>query len=479
MGQPLPIIRFEYTGASCAANRNTQGDQSSCLDNNGGPSLANGQDVTISCRDSSSNTSYFSGVVSLNESLPIAGLAPGSFLPDSLSCDIFNTEGSVLLQSVTIDTSGSVDLFLKDSYGSLELNACSDSTGLMSDCFVNVEYTYSLTNVGDTDMNVTELDRTRAGQDVSLLDQLPETFLRPGESSFVTESELIDICIDGVFETTITAAADPPNGVPCLDDDTYVFDIDVTCRVDVVTTCIDENGIECQTITPASGICSDGDDITATRFIYRGGPCETSANDQPGFACMDTDAGPPPAIGFAVIACKDGSHGSSESFFTGTVPSGRTLTLTNNGNTLPSSTICTISNVMGSLLQTFTFDPSGRSEFFLNDVYGSFQLDSCTDNTGDTLDCDLDVFYTYELTNVGTNNMNITRLERDLNGDTTNVLSLVQDTMLSPGRRRSPPRLLLSTRAWTIPTVCRSTSKPTPQKAYHAETKTSSRSTWA
>ena len=380
-----------------------------------------------------SGTELFSSVVGVGADVLITN--GGAVLPTRLNCSIRNpADATVVYQTIGMDTSGTVDFFLKDTFGSLEVEACANDQGLSSDCIVDVTYTYTMTNVGTSDMTITVVSRTRNSQTVDLLNLVPVPFLMPGESTIVRETEALDICVDGSYTTTVEAAADPPTGFPCLGSDTYVFDVPVSCRVDVTIGCVDEMGRECQQITPANGICSDGDAITVASFTYRGASCAQSANNQAGFVCEDSAAGPPPTTGTAVIACMDGAGGVP--IVTTTLMVGSVLNLLNGGMTLPATTVCTVSNTVGVVLQTITFNPSGSVDFVLNDVYGSLELDSCTDSAGTTLDCLLDVTYTYELRNVGTNDMDVTRVERNLNGQIQDLIGLVPvtDRTLSPGQ---------------------------------------------
>jgi hypothetical protein len=92
-----------------------------------------------------------------------------------------------------------------------------------ADCFVDIIYTYELTNVGDVNMDITVADRSRGGVTVSFLDLLPVKALVPGESASAKETETINACVEGTFVTTVNVAADPPSGVPCFATDTYEF----------------------------------------------------------------------------------------------------------------------------------------------------------------------------------------------------------------------------------------------------------------
>jgi hypothetical protein len=69
-----------------------------------------------------------------------------------LSCVMEDNSGSVL-QTLTLNTGGDEDLYLKDKFGSLQVEACEDL-----DCAIDIVYEYKVNNTGPTDLTVTELD---------------------------------------------------------------------------------------------------------------------------------------------------------------------------------------------------------------------------------------------------------------------------------------------------------------------------------
>jgi len=115
--------------------------------------------------------------------------------------------------------------------------------GTEGNCDVDIEYCYELENVGDVDMDITRVERTRNGETEDLIDLVDPTNLAPGQTTVVCEDEVIDTCVSTCYETTVEVEADPPAGVPCEGIDTYEFCIGDTpateCEVDVSVTAID------------------------------------------------------------------------------------------------------------------------------------------------------------------------------------------------------------------------------------------------
>ena len=103
---------------------------------------------------------------------------------------------------------------------------CAAIPARTTDCDVEVTYMYNLQNVGGVSMDITEVQRTRGDSTVDLIREVDPKFLLVGEFTKVTETEVVDFCVDNTFTTTVTAKADPPAGVPCEGTDMYKFTID-------------------------------------------------------------------------------------------------------------------------------------------------------------------------------------------------------------------------------------------------------------
>lgn len=113
----------------------------------------------------------------------------GEGLPEEISCAFFS-QGGDLLQSIIINTSGQEDLYLKDKFGSLSLEACNSQQ-----CLADVTYTYKVENSGSTSMTVSKFDRFRNGDQANLLpDRIPFE-LGPGDFATASEIQIVDLCI--------------------------------------------------------------------------------------------------------------------------------------------------------------------------------------------------------------------------------------------------------------------------------------------
>lgn len=219
-GTSVDTVKFTYIGLDCIeGNSNSQEEEFSCEDSNGGP--PEGEEVLITCFDG--NVVLASETVSLGGTITVPTIGSTGSLSSTLMCAIASIDGSTFYQTVTLDTSGTVDLYLGNEFGSLQLQACDDQ-----DCIEEVTYFYLLENVGSTPMTITVLDRTRDGVTESFLDRLPTTELDIDESTVVTEMDTIDVCVKQLINITVNAEAEPPAGTPCFDSDMYSLQTDGT-----------------------------------------------------------------------------------------------------------------------------------------------------------------------------------------------------------------------------------------------------------
>jgi len=85
-------------------------------------------------------------------------------LPEIVTCMIFTSENSEQAQEFVINLSADDELYLQDSFGSFQLEACN-----MMDCMVEVAYEYTVVNTGNTIANVTSFVRERDGDILDLL----------------------------------------------------------------------------------------------------------------------------------------------------------------------------------------------------------------------------------------------------------------------------------------------------------------------
>merc|ERR1740124_1221375 len=210
-GEDIDVLTFTYTGGGCDQSSNTQDIPSiiQCEDFNGAPDETN--ESRILCVDLNSGggdiSVLFDGTVSVGKEFIVSG-AGGSELPNSILCEI--KQNNVKRQELRINTSGKEDLYLKDIFGSFQLESCDEK-----DCLVPITYTYSLENIGQSPMDITEVLRSRGDNIVDLMDEV--LALGFGESTTITEEDIIDVCVKDEITTVLSAKADPDVGDPCFD----------------------------------------------------------------------------------------------------------------------------------------------------------------------------------------------------------------------------------------------------------------------
>jgi len=415
-GENINVVTFTYIGGGCDQSSNTQDIPSviECEDFNGAPDETN--ESRIICVDESPDggtfiTKLFDETVTVGEQFTVKGTA-GSTLGDSIFCEI--KQNNFRRQELKINTSGKEDLYLKDVFGSFKLESCDEK-----DCLVPITYTYSITNVGQGPMDITEVMRSRGDNTVDLLDEVGKKTLEFKESTTLEDKDIIDVCVKDEIEIIkFSAKADPPNGKICFDSEQYIIVVDPNeCRVDVEITCEDKEGRDCNEIPSPNLKCSESpEDLT---FTYIGGDCDQSFNSQQD-KCEDFGVVPSTR---SRVTCKDDD---GEVFDSETVTIGDKLTIPNSSNTLRGVLVCDIFETRNNeKIQTLNIDTTSLS---LKDVFGSLRLESCDDES-----CLVSITYTYDIKNIGLNEMDVTELVRERGGKSRNLIGIVQDTSLDVG----------------------------------------------
>ena len=179
----------------------------------------------------------------------------GATLPLETRCVVTDADGNQV-QEITFSTGEGARLFLKDTYGILELESCQVGNNIL-DCVIPIEYSYNVTNDGESDATINSLQRMRGGATDELVGQLTDTDLMSDEFTVAREVEMIDICLDGSYTTDVTVSADPPRGDTCVDAAEFGFQIQAGCRVDVdIVSCQSAVGTDCRELTSRDDDCS-------------------------------------------------------------------------------------------------------------------------------------------------------------------------------------------------------------------------------
>ena len=415
VGSSIDTLRFKLEFCTCEEGENAQG--LSCTDEGALPGA--GESARVTCTDTNDNLLFSQNIQDGSDVI----MSGEGGLPPMITCSVFSITGEIL-QSLTVDASGSTDLFLKDKFGSLTLEACDEQ-----DCISEVTYIYTLQNNGAVDIEVTKFERDREGEIVDLLPEV--TTLVPGESFVTAETESIDVCEDASICTTITMEDSTGN---CGDTDEYCFEISTEPRpptpeptpvptpdptpapsgtptqppvpgaTPVPTpsptpaptapeTCEFELEIECPNCnaTPPPVAQCEGRPL-AMSWIYSGGGCENSWNVQGDqFICEDFNGGPPTNLGeksFIVVTDIDGEtvyhrdwvrvnsvyqHDSGNERFA----ANSLITIYKNNNT----------GDLANLLQSIQYHSSCSSTLFLKNRFGANILVQWTNEEQGTISC--------------------------------------------------------------------------------------------
>lgn len=236
---PLTVLELQYEYRICDDSLNSQegdGNLFQCVDKADIDLCENVEEVIVTCVGSN-GVKYFEGGVGPGDIIPIAD-PDNSILSAELTCSIDAlTQDAVLsCQTVTFDTSGTEDLVLRDTFGSITLASCADNNGNGADCYVDIKYTYTLSNVGSIEMDITEALRTynnEIPEDLIGLFPSDTNPLQVGDSVSISENKTIDVCTDATYEVEIYVEADPPGDINCNDTDSFKFNVSFERPCDV------------------------------------------------------------------------------------------------------------------------------------------------------------------------------------------------------------------------------------------------------
>ena len=278
------------------------------------------------------------------------------------------------------------------------------------DCFADVTYKYEIENVGSGSMDITTVERTRGGEQTSLMDLLDNSSLDPSEYTTIIEKEKINLCAAAIFRTEIIIEADPPNRIHCDDEDMYEFSIEppLSCDVSLQMECATLGGLDCSEINAELFKTCDCADECARELVYR----YTAASCVAGLdGCADSGAN---GLTADIVVSSDNAL-----FFEGRVQIGDDILISNSGECLPSTLDVTVRPTAGDqpASQVVVIDSSCNGVVSLLDNFGSLKFSgyTCSDNVLHS--CYIDVEYTITTSNEGTSSQTVTDWIFDLNGD--------------------------------------------------------------
>jgi hypothetical protein len=122
---------------------------------------------------------------------------------------------------------------LDGSQACTDIQPPADGTGAA--CVKEVEYSYTITNIGTQVERIYTLEVTRGGETQDITSTFPVTDLQPGQSTIVIQNAEINVCREGLdaFNTLAAFVTGPP------------------CDVQVVIGCVSEEGDECRQLPQA------------------------------------------------------------------------------------------------------------------------------------------------------------------------------------------------------------------------------------
>lgn len=416
----LGVVNFVYIQNSCGESSNAQG---LFCEDSGEPFTSEHENVHVVCKHHTDGSSLTvsPSTVTPGESFAVSPLQGESSLPDQIECILIDSVGNKV-QQVTIDTSGKIELHLKNTFGSLEVNGCDNVS-----CLEEISYTYTFQNVGTTDADIILANRDLNGGIFSLIHFLPRNPLAPGTTTSVTKKKMIDVCKGEEYTVKLNADGATNTGKRCEANDELRFEIpglmnkpstptmtdaaststmkevtststipdittvaattktstfpttsDGTCEILIGTECVisggSADGLPCSAPTVGTEICEERP--TSATMLFRGGTCEQSDNTQLlKFTCVDMNGGPPTNLGDPVHILVTDVKGNGIIYFDGMVEVGDTYPLNDNGERFEADQFITISTTdRGTVLQEVQYHSSCSQNLSLKDQFGANQL---------------------------------------------------------------------------------------------------------
>ena len=146
------------------------------------------------------------------------------------------------------------------------------------------------------------------------------------------------------------------------------------------------------------------------------------------FVCLDSGIDIPPEGSPVTVSCTDMNNNAVHSEISsigGSIAVQDTVTV--GGAPLPDILVCAILDESGSDLQLLTIDTSGDIELNLLDKFGMLEVEGCDVEGSPAQECIVPIIYTYTMRNIGTNQADITLLERTRDGETVDLTDQVTD----------------------------------------------------
>ena len=306
------------------------------------------------------------------------------------------------------------------------------------------------------------------GQMNDLVLSLPVNPVPTRRCTVVTPRYEVNVCGGSSFDVVVDVEANPPNGNMCRDSEKLQFAIDALpvpvpvpqpipqpvpvpfpvpfpqpvqpnpvpvpipvaggdCMVDATLACTTVDGQDCAAIqAPSSRVCNEGSPMNVVQLSYQNTLCDSSMNFQESSICVDMA----PLEEQVTISCFTGPGAPLEVEPAVVSTNGSFLVRTQGGEPLPERIECSIGSMQGVSIQTNVFDVSGTVSLNLGDNFGALQVEGCSEKTCRSILC-----YGITLSNTGSVEMDVTRLEFLFGQSVVDIASNVQPSTILPGQQ--------------------------------------------
>jgi len=433
-------LTMRFKGGACAQSQNFQTeDLFECHDYNDGPPTETGDEAFIVVTNAQGgDITYHEGCVSVGDVFDITD--EGNEVDERINVTIYSSEDKLLrtiLQTVVYHSSCSGKLFLKDTFGSVQLVEFENQSQSIVSCFVDTFVAFTILNEGEADTTLVSLiSESNVFETFDLTDKVHNKTLPSGENLVIQQPFQIDMTSqqEYVFNSTVVGASG--SSFDCVYNDVLRFEVgnqaqlryptnsptsvvtdfptkipeDAECRLKAHIECRvnGERSSDCQNlVSPVGSKCTQEDEPFKIIFIYAGGDCTSSNNDQKNFECQDSGDGP--NVNELVFVTTNGRNGA-------VVRLGETYHYEALSNESTGIIEVTISNIdltsgrSGSMIQTLRIVTKCDEDdsLALTKKYGALQLVGFENYLQGMVSIFADITMIYYIKNQGSSNANVT-----------------------------------------------------------------------
>ena len=433
----LYTLFFTYQATGCGTHSNSQGSQASCEDL--GVLSASGT-VGIVCYDGDNKGTEMQVMpsqVSPGDYFSVSNARVGK-LPTRLRCVIVSTTKNQVFQLIEFDTSGKVELDLKDRFGAMQVEGCDSKK-----CFEDWAYHTTVNNTNTTDALLLQLslDLNFRPSPLDLLEGVSNKnrVIAPGAVfTAPVQRSRVDLCGEpdlGAKASAVMTSDFHLAGCGTVSEP-LVISNDVGCKLRTSVSCKGTGdkaksleGADCRTISQERATrCRCSSCARELRLRYTGNSC---GKNSPGFTCNNIAT---PANAARAIA----RYSSINIAEIQKIERGEDFVIANGGKCLP-ETFTVFVTVYGTsqVTQTFTITTgcSGAQGLSMLGSYGAFDFVGYSCNELNVHNCFLEVEEEVCVDNEGTRIRTLDSMVLETDGTPLDMLkgTSTNDRKLRPG----------------------------------------------